>query len=682
MLQVSRTGKIKSWLAKGDKWIPAAYFLCVLALYLTTLGNFVFVDELDVFYGGYNIVKSGDLYGFYLSQHMPFSYYIAAFGALIGARSAWHFRLYFFVLLSGLWTGIYIRNRKVFPRLALLVMPLLYIIQLYMQYLGTSMVSDHWQGIGLLVILLELVRFAEEREISVGMACMIALGIALSFGTTFLSAYPLLILFLGVLVIQAVMIFKKERKFSEILKEDLRLALICLSPFLVLLLWYAVSGNLANAYGGAYDLNVNVYSNYLKGFGSSPGGTFVAAFPNWIRYQGKSIEFLRSGDWRWALQIWLQTASLILFVISLCKNKKIIAGITFLLAVILAGVRAFDGFHGAPYMAVVCIPMGLCLDATLSFFLEKRSWRRAAPAALALALTIALVLPGAGIVRNWVHVPQLIAGRHYRDSNRNVLEVLAEPGERVHTDDLYYSALTVMESGLCLDKASMCAGNPWFWEYYGEEKLNALKENQTRIIVMDLEGKVWEQGLRDYAPEMVDYVEANYTNIGPNLYVRNEDLPQAVEKLRAAGYGTMYAMPNKEVESALGPEMENGAVYEQRFTAAGSWMTAVQVRIATYLDQNRAGVKVRLLDSTGEVIGESALPKDELRDNVYSRFALHAETKPGAQYTLQIMTDGEGPEETPLQLAMYVYPAAGGGAFLNGEQQAFDWAVATEYEAE
>ena len=86
--------------------------------------------------------------------------------------------------------------------------------------------------------------------------------------------------------------------------------------------------------------------------------------------------------------------------------------------------------------------------------------------------------------------------------------------------------------------------------------------------------------------------------------------------------------------------------------------------------------------STGEVIGESALPKDELRDNVYSRFALQAETKPGAQYTLQIMTDGEGPEETPLQLAMYVYPAAGGGAFLNGEQQAFDWAVATEYEAE
>ena len=86
MLRVSKTGKINSWLAKGDKWVPALFFCCVLALYLTMLADGLFVDELDVFYGGYSLAKGGDIYKAYPSQHMPFSYYLAAPGALLGAR--------------------------------------------------------------------------------------------------------------------------------------------------------------------------------------------------------------------------------------------------------------------------------------------------------------------------------------------------------------------------------------------------------------------------------------------------------------------------------------------------------------------------------------------------------------------------------------------------------------------
>ena len=686
MLQISRTGKINSWLAKGDKWIPAAFFVCVLALYLTMMANAVFVDELDVFYGGYNIVKSGDLYRFYSSQHMPFSYYFAALGALLGARTAWQFRLFFYVLLSALWTGIYVRNRKVFSRPALILLPVLYVVQLRMYDLAQTMISDHWQGIGLVIILLELLRFAEEKKISVGMACMISLGIVLSLGTAFLSAYPLLIVFLGVVAMQAVMLIRKERKFSELLKEDLRLALICLCPFLLLAGWYLVSGNLGNAVGGAYDLNVNVYSKYLQGFGSSPGGTFIEAFPNWIRYQAKAAEFLRSGDWRWALQVFLQTGSLAVLVISLFKEKKWIAGITFLLAVILTGVRTFDSFHGAPYMAVSCVPMALCLAGAVAFFLQKRSWRRALPAAAALMLAAAFILPEAGMVRSWSYVPKLLAEREYRESNRNALEILAEPNERIHTDDLYYSAETVMRNSLRLDESSLGAGNPWFWEYYGERKMADLKENRTRIVVMDLDGKVWGYGLRDYAADLADYVEENYMPVGPNLYVRKDAYPAALARLREAGYGTVCIGPGFGKESRLGAKLENGTLCEQRITAAGKHMTGVQVRLANYLNQNRVGAKLQLADdATGEVIGESALPKEEIRDNVYSRFALKAETEPGKTYTLRITADTALPEGEDPALSVYCCPVSEGeeaGGFLNGEKQGFDWAAVIEYDPE
>ena len=683
MLRAGRTGKINSWLAKGDKWIPAVFFCCVLALYLTMLANFVFVDELDVFYGGYNIVKSGDLYRFYPSQHMPFSYYIAAIGALLGANTVARFRLFFYVFLSGLWTGIYLRNRKVFPRLALLMMPLLYIVQLWMHDLATTMISDHWQGMGILIILLELLRYAEEKKISAGVACMIALGISLSFGTTFLSAYPLLIVFLGVVAMQAVRVIRKEQKLSAVLAEDFRLALICLCPFLLLGLWYAVSGNLGNAVGGAYDLNVNIYSKYLGGFGTDAGGTFFEAFPNWLGYQAKGLSYLNRADWRWALQIFLQTGSLMILVICLFKEKQWIAGITFPLAVILTGVRAFDGFHGAPYMAVCCIPMTVCFAGALEFFLAKRSWTRAIPAALALVLAAAFVLPAAGIAMRLGFVPKMLNERQYRESNRDVLEILAEPGERIHTDDLYFSGQTVMRNNLSLAEASLGAGNPWFWEFYGERELNTLKENQTRLLVMDLEGEIWGYKLRDYAADLVTYVEENYTNIGPNLYIRNEAYPAALARLREAGYGTVYAGPSFGADSRIGGKLESGTVCEQRITAAGTRMTGVRILLGTYLNQNKAGVTVQLADAAGEIIGESNLPKDEIRDNFYTRFALSAETEPGQLYTLRIQEDGTAPEGEDIALAMYCYPTAeNAGAVLNGVSQDYDWAVVAEYEAD
>ena len=134
------------------------FFLFVLTLYLTMLLDGAFVDETDVFYGGYSVVKGGDIYKAYPSQHMPFSYYFSAIIALFGAREENWFRVGFYVMLSGLWTGIYIRNRKHIPRLALIMLPVLYITQLKMYSLATRMLSDHWQGIGLVIILLELIR--------------------------------------------------------------------------------------------------------------------------------------------------------------------------------------------------------------------------------------------------------------------------------------------------------------------------------------------------------------------------------------------------------------------------------------------------------------------------------------------------------------------------------------------
>ena len=111
-------------------------------------------------------------------------------------------------------------------------------------------------------------------------------------------------------------------------------------------------------------------------------------------------------------------------------------------------------------------------------------------------------------------VPRLLNERQYRDSNRDLLDILAEPGERIHTDDLYYSSMTVTRLGLKLAEACPGAGSPWFYEYYGERELNNLKEKKTRILVMDPDSEILGYRLRDYARDLVDYVEENYTPVG------------------------------------------------------------------------------------------------------------------------------------------------------------------------
>ena len=682
MFRTGRTGKINSWLAKGDRWVPAAFFVCVLALYLTFMPSAAFVDELDVFYGGYNVFKSGDLYRFYPSQHMPFSYYISAFGAMLGARESWQFRLYFYVLLSGLWTGIYLRNRKAFSRFALILMPVLFAVQIWMHSLAQTMISDHWQGIGLLIVLLELLRYTEEKKISAGMACMISLGIVLSFGTTFLSAYSLFIVFLGVVAMQAVQAIRKERALPELLKEDGRLALICLCPFLVLGLWYAVTGNLGNAIGSAYDLNVNIYSKYLGGFGTNPGGSFIAAFTNWIGYQQKGISYLDAESWRWALQVFLQTASLAALVISLMKDRKIIAGIVFPAAVILSGVRAFDGFHGMPYMAVTCVPIAFCMDSSLAFFLERRNWKRAVPAAAALACFLALAVPLIPKAKGLIKLPLYMRKQVYPDSNRYVFEILAEPGERIHTDDISESATTIMRNDLRLEEGSLGASNPWFYEYYGEREVQMLKEDQARLVIYQPDGTLWGHAVRDYAPELTAYIEENYTPIGMNVYIRKEDYPAAMEKLRERGYGILVVDPDFDGGYALGPSMEPGMVFEQRFVAKERVMTAAHVMIATYLGQNATGIIAELADpETGEILAENSLARGEIRDNYHTRFALWAETEPGKTYAIRLRLDGEVPDGKESMLNPYVTEDwEGATSYINGEKQAFDWAYEIEYD--
>lgn len=68
------------------------------------IGEFVFdTDEGDVFAGGMAIAHGIPLYKEYLSQHMPFSYFVSAVFWVFGADGIFSQRFFFYLFYSSFW---------------------------------------------------------------------------------------------------------------------------------------------------------------------------------------------------------------------------------------------------------------------------------------------------------------------------------------------------------------------------------------------------------------------------------------------------------------------------------------------------------------------------------------------------------------------------------------------------
>ena len=165
------------------------------------------------------------------------------------------------------------------------------------------------------------------KEIPWPCAGMICLGILLSLGSSFASAYSLLCYFLAAAVLQGKLLRgergtngkDKGKQMRQYLREDLRLAGICLLPFVLLMCWYAVSGNVENFYSGAYEIVTQVYSKYTGGMGSDPVGW--SGIPSALRHIScQTVQSLPSALGL-SLLVLLSAAGLFFFVIRIGRKS-------------------------------------------------------------------------------------------------------------------------------------------------------------------------------------------------------------------------------------------------------------------------------------------------------------------------------------------------------------------------
>lgn len=613
-----------------------AFFLAVFILYSTMLADLVFTDEMDIYSIGYTISMGGDVYKVNLSQHMPASYYISAVFSLLGADTVYQYRLCFYALLSLMWTACFFHHRKHLDNLMLLCIPVFFLGQLMPVDLATCLLSDHWQGMGLVFILLELLRYEKTRAIPLSSAIWISLGVVLSFGTTFVSIYAIFAIFVGVVLLQSWDYLHTPRRSEarrvlgrRLFREDLRLILIALLPFAVLIGWYALSGNLENFYSGAYRINAEVYSKYIGGFGSDPGGAFIGCFTNFYHTFVTAVTHLRESFFAYGGTI-LRYISLFVCCLMLCR-KNIVVALTVLLAAIMSGVRVFDGFHGMPFFCIGALTMAYCFSACVNAMMVRRRWIRGA---VALACSLVVLIPLARKLPYLMYFPKRLAFTSETEVG-NYVQMLTDPEDHIHEISLSGFNLS-MSSHRRVDFGA-ASSVPWMYEAYGDKELETLETEQTKIVAFSGDHEVWGYRMSEYAADLVAYINENYTCIFPEIYVRNSYLPEAYERLRANGYGLIGTFVGEG--DILGPEAAPGTVLSQTFIADKDHLSAVLVKLATYYDIHPKGVSIDLLDMSGQVLAQGSLPAKDIHDHMYSRCVLDAELIPGTQYEVRLTFD-------------------------------------------
>ncbi len=656
--------------------IAAALFLLFMAFYCIRLNYPIFSDEGEVYEKGYLISRGMMLYRDTISQHMPFSYYMATVIAWFAPTTATQYRFGFYIMMSLLYIAIYFRHHKHISPLALVLAPLFFLIQLPHHNYGFAMLSDHWQGIGIAIILLELLRYLKEKKITVSMSVWISLAIQLSFGCAFLAAYAILPLIIAVGAIQVhdwIRTPKEERKefARQLLREDGMLVGIVLLPMAILLIWYAVNGNVGYFIEGAYTLNRDVYPKYLGGYGSSALGA-VGTTVDYFKATYKGVfQSLIQPNFSSPEKIGLLLMLLSTLAVSgyLAVKKHFAAAAGWLAACFFCGVRGFDGFHGLPYLFTGSLSVALVFTWIMKRMITKKKYLAGA------AAIAALIFAAQGVPSELQGVPNnLKTLKNGSGETKALIDTILDPEERIH-------GTNVEQMTLCLDLQRLqdysgAISTPWTFEVYGETELKKLQENRTKVVFYTPGYELWSRKADEYGAPVANYIRENYTQYTNSIWILNDYWDEAMDRIEMPEYRISQRTGN--AVSTAGA-LQGGESVSQVLTAEKDGCAAVLLKTKCDEYRNPAGMTLAITDvETGETVGTGTAGRTDILENDWTAFIVQADLLAGRQYEfrftaeacdgethiLPMITDVSGANETQY-------------AVVNGEKQEFSLAMKT-----
>lgn len=526
MRKLSKRIKI-NW--KEVLWVLALMCLCFIILFMNRRLPFFASDEGDNFLGGKMVANGLDVYKEFQSQHMPIMYYICAMFYLLGAKTVIQFRLFFYAFLCVIWAFMYIRYSKFFGKIAMSLYPLLYICLMHFMDFGYSVLSEQMWAQGMVLLLLEYLLYIKQKKVSIVSACWISFAILISFGTAFMAAASIGVIFFGVLYSE-ISLQKKEKSgfwkgISRIWKRNWKMIAIVLIPFAILVLWYLVSGNLYNAYYGSFVVNREFYPNYMPSIQSALE-TLTSCFvnlKNWIWYTEQT-------------EVYVQIMIFGIFLVLLIVKKLYSVAVCIFFFTSFCAIRGIDNFHALQLHAVFMIMAALMV----SYFAEKYikpklgACTKKERIIYVGCFLITLAVACFPLYRYYYERKGLLKVQESESVDAHpegyeVIDKLTEHNEKIYECILnpwyYFSTDTL--------PATTSAVCPWIYEAYKEKIFEDLEKEKPRIVSYSEDVVIWGYRFGDFASELCDYFKQNYTLLDgyTQVYVRNDYYEEAMKIL-------------------------------------------------------------------------------------------------------------------------------------------------------
>lgn len=529
--------KIKDFCSK--KWVLSIGVMAVsffIMLFFHQDPMFI-SDELEIFSKGQAIAGGMKLYTDIGSQHMPLMYYIAALFSAVGLNTVVLFRFAFYALTAFLFGLMFFCYSDKFGKKAMLVFPLGMLALMPSILWGTTILSDLYQGIGISILVLELISFKTSEKLSLKSMLMISLAIFISFGSAFVAIFSVFAVGVTVAALEIVAAVKaKENVFAFILRMVKRywlLVLIVAIPFAVMFGYIALQGSLGDFIGWAYTLNRTIYPKYL-GYGSSIFGSLFGG----IKYLVAPFIELS-----FTYACFKNIAWLVLSVLGIAaiyrkkKDKVLLIGLLFVF--ITTATRAgFESFHGLPVISVGALLAAFFFADKfddLKDFFKTRSYVKVTAVVLCFVMLLSPLLHRMAEASNKglsKYAPGEISATSV------AIDKLTENGEKVGFSSLNYEYLI---NGKAVIASSNGGSVPWLWEYVGKDVMEQFNENPPRVYVYDKNLAAWGYKITDYAPELKSFIDENYVSLEsygyPSLYVHNSYSKEAFEILNITEIG-------------------------------------------------------------------------------------------------------------------------------------------------
>lgn len=459
----------------------------------------VFIDEYDNIRGGMIISKGGVLYKDYVTQHTPFVYYLCSVFSLFRAVSLEQFRLFYYVLLGLVWGFLYYRHSSYFGKNKMFILPIIMTIVIVsiMHPRGHQILSDGVQGICTVALLLEFLRYYQDKEIGLGRSIIISICMWCSFGSAFISAYSLVWIVLAVFVLEVIYWIKRGFSFKGFITRYYKLIICMLIPLIVSILYFYFNDALKDAFEQFYLFNREVYPNYT-GLGDNLFQPFIDAIRHYFTLLSDKVTLILHAKCGVVdlLQLSLITLSSIL-IVRLIYKKRYIEALTMFFVLCCSATRGYN-FHSLPawYVAVM-----ICV----LFFTEIKDYipKKIMPFIIIFALTLSSTYV-IKLSQNILYEAEPIT------AVENFVIKNTKENDKVFVDFYSCDSLYIIyKNRKPVNRVPYML--PWYMDWYEEKTIDELVTEKPNIVIYNDKKKTW--GYSNYSNAYLKRLKKDYRRL-------------------------------------------------------------------------------------------------------------------------------------------------------------------------